>query len=136
MAALNPQYETIGKTFVQKYYACFDSTNKAERLNLGNFYIEDKSLMTFEGQQIFGKTKIVEKIRSLPFKNIAHAVTTVDCHPTFDGGVLVCVVGQLKTDDEQHAHSFCQSFLLKQGPSSFYVEHDVFRLVIHHTAAI
>lgn len=34
--ALNPQYEDIGKGFVQQYYATFDDPNL--RANVANFY--------------------------------------------------------------------------------------------------
>ena len=56
----------------------------------------DQSLMTFEGTQIQGAAKIMEKIQSLTFQKIAHVITAVDCQPTFDGGILINVLGQLK----------------------------------------
>ena len=52
--------------------------------------------MTFEGQQMQGSAKIMEKINSLTFQKIAHLITSVDCQPTFDGGILINVLGQLK----------------------------------------
>ena len=60
------------------------------------FFQAEQSLMTFEGQQMQGSLKIMEKINSLTFQKIAHLVTTVDCQPTFDGGILINVLGQLK----------------------------------------
>lgn len=105
----------------------------ALRPNLGTLYNEEKSLMTFEGQQIFGRTKILEKIQGLGFQKICHSVTIIDCQPMFDGGILISVLGQLKTDDDP-AHTFNQVFVLKPIADSFYVEHDVFRLALHHTA--
>ncbi|XP_064466438.1 probable nuclear transport factor 2 [Ornithodoros turicata] len=129
--SLNPNYDTIGKTFVQQYYCMFD--DPAQRQGLGNFYNEEKSLMTFEGMQIFGRTKILEKIQGLSFQKIGHQITAIDCQPMFDGGILISVLGQLKTDDDP-AHTFTQVFVLKPIADSFYVEHDVFRLALHHTA--
>ena len=52
--------------------------------------------MTFEGVQLQGAAKIMEKIQSLTFQKIAHLITAVDCQPSFDGGVLINVLGQLK----------------------------------------
>ena len=46
-----------------------------------------------------GTAKIMEKINSLTFQKIGHNVTSIDCHPMFDGGILVNVMGQLKTDE-------------------------------------
>ncbi|GIY08718.1 nuclear transport factor 2 [Caerostris darwini] len=125
----NLQYEQIGKTFVQQYYACFDDPSR--RPGLAVFYNEEKSLMTFEDQQILGRAKIMEKIQSLTFQKIVHSVTSVDSQPMFDGGILICVLGQLKTD-EDHPHTFHQTFVLKGLADSFYIEHDVFRLSLHH----
>jgi len=125
---LNPNYEQIGKTFVQQYYAMFDDS--AQRAGLANFYSETKSLMSFEGQQMMGKIKIMEKIQSWTFQKIQHIITVIDAQPTFDGGVLVAVLGQLKTDDDP-PHTFNQVFVLKPVNDSFYVEHDIFRLALH-----
>ena len=43
-----------------------------------------------------GAAKIMEKLGSLTFQKIQHLITTVDCQPMFDGGILINVLGQLK----------------------------------------
>jgi hypothetical protein len=86
--------------------------------------------MTFEGQQFMGRAAIIEKIQGLSFEKIQHIVTTIDSQPTMDGGVLIVVLGQLKTDDDP-PHTFNQTFVLKPAEGSFYVEHDIFRLALH-----
>ena len=72
--------------------------------------------------------------QSLTFQSIAHNVTSIDCHPMFDGGILVNVMGQLKTDNDP-AQSFMQNFVLKPMGDTFFIQHDVFRLVLHNVAA-
>jgi hypothetical protein len=57
--------------------------------------------MSFEGQQMQGSAKIMEKIASLTFQKIAHLITAIDCQPTFDGGILINVLGQLKVRHER-----------------------------------
>lgn len=73
--------------------------------------------MTFEGQQIQGAAKILEKLQvsptsetegypqltinfvllqSLTFQKIERAITAIDSQPMFDGGVLINVLGRLK----------------------------------------
>ncbi len=52
--------------------------------------------MTFEGHQLQGSEKIMAKIRSLTFKKVIHFITAVDCQPTFDGGILINVLGRLQ----------------------------------------
>ena len=98
------------------------------------FIQTEQSLMTFEGVQMQGQVKIMEKITSLTFQKIAHLITAIDCQPMFDGGILINVLGQLKTDDDP-PQSFIQMFVLKPGGDSFFIQHDMFRLVLHNVAA-
>ncbi|CAG5087288.1 probable nuclear transport factor 2 isoform X1 [Cotesia glomerata] len=126
--ALNPSYEAIGKGFVSQYYALFDDPN--QRPNLINLYSAESSFMTFEGQQIQGGLKIMEKLNSLGFQKIERAVTSVDSQPMFDGGVLISVFGRLRTDDDP-PHMYFQTFVLKPLANSFFCQHDIFRLGIH-----
>lgn len=125
---MNPDYENIGKVFVQQYYAMFDG-DVSTRANIANFYSDQNSLLTFEGMPSMGKAKIAEKLGSLTFQKINHAIDTCDCQPTMDGGVVVMVMGQLKTDDDP-AHRFIQTFVLKPANNSYFVQHDLFRLCL------
>ncbi|XP_060528162.1 probable nuclear transport factor 2 isoform X1 [Cylas formicarius] len=129
--ALNPQYEAIGKGFVQQYYALFD--DPMQRQNLANMYNSDLSFMTFEGVQIQGAPKIMEKLNSLTFQKINRIITAVDSQPMFDGGVLINVLGRLQADEDP-PHAFSQIFVLKPLGTTFFVQHDIFRLGIHNTA--
>ncbi|XP_004535086.1 probable nuclear transport factor 2 [Ceratitis capitata] len=129
--ALNPQYEDIGKGFVQQYYATFDDPNL--RANVANFYSATESFMSFEGVQIQGAPKIMEKLSSLSFQKISRVITAVDSQPMFDGGVLINVLGRLKCDDDP-PHAFSQVFVLRPIGSTFFCAHDIFRLNIHDTA--
>lgn len=131
--SLNPQYLQIGETFVKQYYAIFDG-DRDGRAKLANFYHAEMSLMSFEGVQVQGAVQIMDKIKGLTFQKIARVITTVDCQPTFDGGVLINVLGQLKMDEEK-PHGFHQTFLLKPLEGSFFVQHDLFRLALHHIPA-
>lgn len=125
---MNPDYEKIGKVFVQQYYAMFDGDVTA-RANIANFYSDTDSLLTFEGMAFMGKAKIAEKLGTLTFQKINHAIETCDCQPTVDGGVVVLVMGQLKTDDDP-AHRFIQTFVLKPANGAYFVQHDLFRLCL------
>ncbi|XP_050310135.1 probable nuclear transport factor 2 isoform X1 [Anthonomus grandis grandis] len=129
--ALNLQYEAIGKGFVQQYYALFD--DPAQRPNLVNMYNVELSFMTFEGVQIQGAPKIMEKLNALSFQKINRIITAVDSQPMFDGGVLINVLGRLQADEDP-PHAYSQVFVLKPLGNSFFVQHDIFRLGIHDTA--
>ncbi|XP_070507179.1 probable nuclear transport factor 2 [Chironomus tepperi] len=129
--ALNPQYVDIGKGFVAQYYALFDDPNS--RNSLVNMYNNELSFMTFEGQQIQGAPKILEKLQSLTFQKIERIITAIDSQPMFDGGVLINVLGRLKTDEDQ-PHAYIQTFVLKPAGGSFFLQHDIFRLALHDQA--
>ncbi|XP_034840123.1 probable nuclear transport factor 2 isoform X1 [Maniola jurtina] len=129
--ALNPQYDAIGKGFVQQYYILFD--DPAQRANLANMYNVETSFMTFEGVQLQGAVKIMEKLNSLTFQKIGRLITSVDSQPMFDGGVLINVLGRLQCDDDP-PHPYIQTFVLKPLGDSFFVQHDIFRLGIHDVA--
>ncbi|TMW43578.1 hypothetical protein DOY81_011343, partial [Sarcophaga bullata] len=105
--ALNPQYEDIGKGFVSQYYAMFD--DPLQRPNVVNFiatlisylcwssrFDVTDSFMSFEGLQIQGAPKIMEKLNSLTFQKISRVITAVDSQPMYDGGVLINVLGRLQ----------------------------------------
>lgn len=129
--ALNPAYEAIGKTFVEQYYLLFDDVN--QRPNLANLYNAETSFMSFEGIQLQGAQKIMEKLNSLGFQKIARQISAIDSQPMFDGGILINVFGRLKTDEDP-PHAYSQVFVLKPIGNSFYLQHDVFRLIIHDSA--
>jgi len=129
-AGINPHFQAIGENFTKQYYAVFDGPREG-RVNLKNFYHAEFSLLTFEGSQVQGAELIVGKINMLTFQKIQRNLTTVDCQPTFDGGVVINVLGQLKLDDDP-VHGFAQTFILKPLNDSFFIQHDTFRLVIHN----
>ncbi|XP_032667510.1 probable nuclear transport factor 2 isoform X1 [Odontomachus brunneus] len=129
--AMNAQYEAIGKGFVQQYYMLFD--DPAQRPNLINMYNTETSFMTFEGLQLQGAMKIMEKLTSLSFQKINRMITAIDSQPMFDGGVLINVLGRLQADEDP-PHAFSQTFVLKPMGNSYFCQHDIFRLGIHDTA--
>lgn len=150
---MNPAFDDIGKAFAGHYYGIFD-LNRAEVVeqsaaiddpeetiqflmqswaDMFPLYQED-SLLTFEGTQTQGAQAIIRKYASLTFRNVQRLITTIDCQPLMDGGILVFVLGQLQTD-EDHPHSFSQVFILKPAADSFYIAHDMFRLGLHNDAS-
>lgn len=120
--------EAIGKHFVQQYYQMFDTNRQA----LASIYRDD-SVMLFEGSPFQGATAIVQKLMSLSFQKVEHAITTIDSVLTIDSGLLIMVVGQLKTDNDP-IHTFSETFYLKQFGDSLFVMNSVFRLSLHHQA--
>ncbi|CAH7667381.1 nuclear transport factor 2 [Phakopsora pachyrhizi] len=116
----------IASQFVQFYYQQFDS----DRSQLASLY-RDQSMLSFEGGEFGGATNIVNKLRELPFKKVAHQVQTLDAQPSTPGsnGLVVLVTGTLIVDDEATPLKFSQSFHLVKDGSTFFVLNDLFRLV-------
>ena len=119
------ELEGIGKAFVNFYYSTFDS-NRNQLLPL----YKDMSMLTFEGQTYQGQKAILEKLTSLPFTKVQHAVTTVDVQPAnpSPGPLLITVTGRLLVDDEQNPQQFSQTFHLIPEGGSYWVFNDIFRL--------
>jgi len=123
------QAKNIASAFSTHYYNMFD-TNRAQ---LESLYV-DCSILQFENDTHMGKVEVMKKLVGLPMATVKHILTTVDGQPTIDGGVIVHVIGQLKTDDD-HPHAFSESFHLKKDPSnpaSFVILNEIFRLSVHH----
>ncbi|XP_057292227.1 uncharacterized protein LOC130614783 [Hydractinia symbiolongicarpus] len=119
--------QNLAQAFAKQYYNTFD-TNRA---GLGSLFV-DVSILTFEGAALMGKDTIMAKLQGLPFQTVQHVITTVDGQPTVDGGVIIHVLGQLKTDNDP-PHSYSETFHLKKGPGDNYVIlNQVFRLGVHH----
>jgi len=123
----------MGKAFVGFYYPAF-SENRGANSQLLNVYT-DQSCLSFEGAQFQGKQAIMEKLASLPFKKVAHQVTTIDAQPIIgvddNNAVALMITGQLKADEDP-PHSFHHTFLLRPAGGAFVVSNEVFRLALHN----
>jgi len=121
------QAQNMAAAFIKSYYETFDSN----RSMLAGIY-PNEAILTFEGSQCKGQADIIKKLTELPFKTVQHIVTTFDAQPTIDAGLLIHVIGQLKTDDDA-PHGFAETFHLKMAPTgSMVVLNQLFRLVLHH----
>merc|ERR1712061_547929 len=92
-------FKAVAEQFCTFYYQTFSSN----RSGLTPIYT-DQSCMTFEGDQLLGKSAIVEKLSRLSFQKVQHKITKIDSQPVIgidnDRSVLVSVVGKLITDDD------------------------------------
>ena len=123
---INPQFDSIGRQFVDHYYKTFD-TNRSQ---LGALY-GAQSMLTFENDQVQGADKIITKLTSLPFKQVQHQIVTTDCQPNpSNNGVLVLVTGNLLVDDGATTLKYAQSFHIVPLPTGqgYFCLNDMFRL--------
>ncbi|KAI2628455.1 nuclear transport factor 2 [Hypoxylon sp. NC1633] len=121
--------EDIATLFVQYYYNQFDQ----DRQGLSTLY-RDGSMLTFESASFRGTPSIIDKLKTLPFQQIKHQVSTMDPQPgVAPDHIMVLVTGQLLVDEEQRPMSYTQSFYLvpevANGQTQYYVHNDIFKLV-------
>ncbi|KAH3711008.1 probable nuclear transport factor 2 [Dreissena polymorpha] len=124
---MNPEFQSIGEAFVRHYYQLYDEGNKDALMHL----YHDSALLTFEGDQKQGKPAIVEKHKSVAVKT-AHAITRADCHPMMNGGILVAVLGQLKTEGEEKALGYTHTFVIQPEAATFFIVNEIFQLALHN----
>ena len=79
-------FNEIGKQFVTHFYSIFNQPKE----NLIQLF-SDQSMLSFEGEQFLGQNSIYEKLSS--FGKVDHNVTTLDCQPTTNNGILAFVSG-------------------------------------------
>ncbi|CZR61000.1 probable nuclear transport factor 2 (ntf-2) [Phialocephala subalpina] len=118
-------FTEIATQFTEFYYNQFDT----DRKQLAALY-RDTSMLTFESSSVAGAAGIVEKLSSLPFEKVKHAVSTLDAQPAPNDGIMILVTGALLVDEEQRPMNYTQAFqLLPDGAGSFFIFNDIFKLV-------
>ena len=123
---MNPQFDSIGRQFVDHYYKTFD-TNRSQ---LGALYGAN-SMLSFENEQFQGPDNIMKKLTSLNFTQVQHQIVTTDCQPNpTNNGVLVLVTGTLIVDGGSTPLKYAQSCHIVPSPagSGYFCLNDMFRL--------
>lgn len=125
-------YNQAGKSFVQQYYAIFDST---QRTNVRNFYENNDSVLVASGNIFFGVDAIVQKLTSMVIITQRN-ITAMDCQPTNDAGIVVNIAGRfsfidtlkvVNTNATNATLWFNEMFVLKPRVTSFFIENQQFR---------
>ena len=122
--------QEVAQAFVQTYYQNFDN---GPRENLSNLYVPDDqtSQMSFEGNLIRGQQAIVDKLKGLSFQKVTRCTTAIDTQITVEQGILINVIGQIKTDNDP-PHSFTQTFYLRFANGTWFILNEIFRLLVHN----
>ncbi|CAO3629646.1 unnamed protein product [Cunninghamella blakesleeana] len=89
-------------------------------------------MLSFEGSSFVGADAISQKLVDLPFTQIQHKITTMDCQPSAQGStnIIVFISGQLMIDGQDHPQMFSQTFQLVHNGSNYFVYNDIFRLIL------
>lgn len=127
----NAEHDTIGKRFAEQYYSLFDDPDL--RADVIKFYSTSNALMSFEGHQIQGAAKILEKVQNLSLPQIKRSIISVDAKCTFDKGLLITVIGRLQWNEDV-PRGFSHNFVLKSnGNGIYYITHDIFQINSHNS---
>ncbi|KAF2236790.1 NTF2-like protein [Viridothelium virens] len=135
------QAQAIAEQFVEFYYRSFDQKAWDE---LGAYY-QLGSWYTWQGDAVENTkespTAILDKLKTLPFEKITHALVS---NPTEDwrdairaqpvansGAIAVAVMGRFSVDQEGNQLPFTQTFLLMPIPQGgYYIQSDFFRIML------
>jgi hypothetical protein len=126
LGQVNPQFNDIGKAFVDHYYKMFDGS----RASLQPLY-QGESMLTFENDQYQGAANIMQKLLNLNFQTVQHLPKTIDCHPGVNGAIVVLVTGNLAVDNNVSTPlMFTQLFTLVPTADklNWWILNDIFRL--------
>lgn len=75
-----------------------------------------------------GQQAIYDKLNGLG--KLSHSISTLDCQPTVNDGIICVVSGNLNIDDGP-AMMFTEIFHLQKGGSQgYFVANDLFRLIM------
>lgn len=115
--------DDVARAFVGHFYMLFDSN----RAGLAGLF-QDSSMLSFEGKPFLGQAQIMQQLNTLGAA-VAHKPVTIDAQPTFNGGVLVFVSGDLSIDGGNPI-KFSEVFHLLPipGTSGYWCYNDMFRL--------
>lgn len=119
MAAVNP--DEVGKAFATHFYNLFDN-NRPAMTSL----FQDQSMITFEGKQFLGGAAAVQHLMSLG-TNVKHQPQQVFAQPTFNGALLLLVIGNIYIDSPNPVR-FSDVFTLVPAGGSFWVYNAVLSL--------
>merc|ERR1711953_642568 len=129
--------KAVGREFVRQYYTMLAK----EPRFLHRFYGSSSEMMHGNKDDQFpavGQSKILEKIKSLNFKDCHTKVAQLDAFLTIGNGICIQVAGEISNNQEP-LRRFMQTFVLgpqeRDGKSpqgaepgtSFYVHNDIFR---------
>ncbi|CAD2093684.1 nuclear transport factor 2, putative [Plasmodium berghei] len=124
MDMLNPQFEAIGKEFVNHYFQLFNTG----RNELASLY-KDISMMSFENDQCRGTNQIIERLNKLP-PTVVHKCLSLDIQPTPNNGILILVCGDIIIEENKPL-KFVRTFHLFPLPSGgYFIFNDLFRFCI------
>ncbi|KAJ3042011.1 hypothetical protein HDV00_008303 [Rhizophlyctis rosea] len=113
----------IGRLFVHEYYTFL--TYDPSKLHLlfepnCSHKVEQESV-----RQCHGLQEIYNRVAELTRRYRKVSIKSVDSQPSFNGGIVIQVLGEM-SNKGQSSHKFAQTFFLAEQPTGFYIWNDIF----------
>ncbi|CAH9109483.1 unnamed protein product [Cuscuta epithymum] len=120
--------EVVGKAFVEQYYGILHHSPG----QVYKFYQETSVLSRPDPNgsmtSVATMDSINEKICSFDYKSYKAVIKTVDAQDSYNGGVIVLVIGSL-TGEDNLERKFTQTFFLAPQKVGYFVLNDILRYV-------
>lgn len=122
-------YKQVGQAFIQQYYTLFD--NVLLRSGVKDLYDGNDSILIIGTDIFYGAEKIMERLNMVS-PVVQRNVTSADCQPTNDAGVIVNVYGRILFTDSvgNWTPHFIEMFVLKPRVTSYFIQNQHFRSTI------
>ncbi|KAJ9114914.1 hypothetical protein QFC20_001287 [Naganishia adeliensis] len=116
----------VGWQFVPQYYTMLNEA--PERLHC--FYNKKSTFVHgVEGEDVptsYGQQQIHQRVISLGFSNCKAFIHHIDAQPSFSGGIVLQVIGEISNASGPW-RKFTQTFFLAGQPNGYFVLNDIFR---------
>ncbi|XP_060063161.1 uncharacterized protein LOC132543664 [Ylistrum balloti] len=127
------QLRGFAQQFLEAYYGFLDGP-AASRSAIAQLY-NDNCQMTYEGDKFVGKAAVEAKFATLhSIMTMVHDISSVDVQAVSENAVFIVVLGQFKTEDQEHALGFTQTFFVMGMNGRFMILNDIFRLALFNNA--
>lgn len=121
-------YAQVCQTFMQQYYAFFDST--PQRPSVASFYDINDSVLVSAGTLYIGSAQIMDRLGRVS-NVVQRNITYSDCQPTYDAGVILNVFGRILYDVSiRNASFYSEMFVVKprlSGSVTYYIQNQQYR---------
>ncbi|TVY48911.1 putative G3BP-like protein, partial [Lachnellula occidentalis] len=119
--------EEVAWYFVEQYYTTLSKSSEKLHLFYGKRSQFVSGLEGVTSNVSVGRPAIQERIRHLNFQDCKVRISNVDSQASEDS-IVIQVIGETSTKSAE-LKKFCQTFVLAQQPTGYFVLNDIFRYI-------
>ena len=131
------KFRQVGKDFLTQYYNTYDT----DRTKLYNYY-SDIATMTFQKDELRGKSAIQGKYASLPLNKPTHKVLSASYQPLGKNKIVILVTGTINYNNNSNSESwlsfehdsnkkcnYVENFVLWHKDNKWFIQSHIFNIV-------